>query len=111
MSTQRVLREERETREAETQVQAEVVRSSGQGRNEFGELFKEAKSEAAEAVAAVESALISKAFRAAFAVLAEVVLGSQNMVRRVGPNERPEERFEFEKLDHRNVRGPGSRVF
>ncbi|MEK7356861.1 MAG: hypothetical protein AAB250_10450, partial [Bdellovibrionota bacterium] len=62
-------------------------------------------------VEANEAAFVSSAFRVAFAVLAEVIVGSSRMVRRVGPNERPEERYEFENLDHQNVRGPGFRVF
>lgn len=101
MSTNSVLKV---VREAESTSEAEFATAS-LGRNEFGELFKVAKIEAAEAAA------VSTAFRTAFAILAEVLVGSGRMVRRVGPNERPLERHEFENLDHRNVRGPGSRVF
>ncbi|MES2963754.1 MAG: hypothetical protein V4760_07665 [Bdellovibrionota bacterium] len=101
MSTQSVLKV---VREAESTTEAEAA-SASIGRNEFGELFKVAKIEAAEAAA------VSTAFRTAFAILAEVLVGSSKMVRRVGPNERPQERYEFENPETQNVRGPGSRVF
>lgn len=58
-----------------------------------------------------ESAFVSNAFRVAFAVLAEVLVGTGRIVRRVSPNERPEERYEFENPDHKNVRGPGFPIF
>jgi hypothetical protein len=101
MSTNGVLKV---VREAESTTEAEFAPASF-GRNEFDELFKVAKIEAAEAAA------VSTAFRTAFAILAEVFVGTSRMVRRVGPNERPQERYEFENLEHGNVRGPGSRVF
>lgn len=88
---ERVLKVEREAESTST-------------RNEFSELFIAAKSEAAEKVSS--PTFVSSAFRLAFAVLAEVFVGGGRMVREVGPNERPQERYEFENLDHKNVRGP-----
>lgn len=102
MSTERALSV---VREAETNYVEEFEVSE----NEANVSIVESSVGANESVS--ESAFVSSAFRVAFALLAEVLVGTGRIVRRVSPNERPEERYEFENPDHKNVRGPGFPIF